>query len=209
VRLLAEHAPDLARDYLAQTESARKEIAFNANATARTYQKCLQMAARAFAGLLPSHVDLESDYVRLQNLIEHLPSGGEQAKIWAELAQRCFIARRSDEGKKIVVEHVKPLLHMLHETPDKDQSYYADTVVSVAPALYRAHSTTARELIRCLPQPTRDDAFSRIAEFIMRKRPLSDPYESHDRGYSIDFEDIMDIIEVSREIERQLRLSHH
>jgi hypothetical protein len=198
VRLLAEHAPDLARDYLTQTESARKEIAFDANATAWTYQTCLQMAVRAFSGLLPRHVDSESDYARLQDLIEHLPSSGERAMIWAELAQRYFIARRSDDGKRIVTEHVKPLLNAI---PDTDESYRAAITVSVAPALYMAHTPTAKELIRRLPQPRRDDALFGIAEFILRKRPLSDPYESHDQGYKVDFEAILNIIEVVREIE--------
>jgi hypothetical protein len=199
VRLLAEHSPDLARDYLAHTESARKEIAFNANATAWTYQTCLRMAVRAFAGLLPHRVDLESDYARLQDLIEHLPSSGERAMIWAELAQRCFIARRSDDGRRIVTEHVKPLLYAI---PDTDESYRVDITVSVAPALYMAHASTAKELIRNLPQPHRDNAFSGIAEFILRKQPLSDPYEPHDQGYGIDFEGILDIVEIIREIEK-------
>ena len=64
---------------------------------------------------------LESDYVRLQDLINHLRSSAERAKIWAELAQRCFIAKRSDEGKRILAEHVKSGLHGIHDT---EQSYY-------------------------------------------------------------------------------------
>ena len=199
VRLLAEHAPDLARDYLAQTESFRKEIAFNANATAWTYQTCLRMAVRAFAGLLPHHIDAGIDYAHLHDLVERLPSSGERAMIWAELAERCFIARRSDDGRRIVTEHVKPLLYAI---PDTDESYRIDITVSVAPALYMAHASTAKALIRDLPQPHRDKAFFGIAEFILQKRPLSDPYEPHDQGYNIDYETILDVIEIASEIER-------
>ena len=205
VRLLAEHVPDLARDFLIQTESTRKDITFDANATAWTYQTCLRMAVRAFAGLLPRHVDSDSDYARLKDVIEHLPSSGERAMIWAELAERYFIASRSDDGKRIVTDHVKPLLYAISEN---DESYRADIVVSVAPALYRAHIPTAKDFISRLPRPQRDEALIRVAEFMLRKRSLSDPYESHGQGYDINFETILDIIEVLHEIESDSEIFH-
>lgn len=59
VKSLAKYADDLARAYLAKTEEARNEIAFNASATARTFQTCLSLAVRAFAGLLPRGVNTE------------------------------------------------------------------------------------------------------------------------------------------------------
>jgi Pyruvate/2-oxoacid:ferredoxin oxidoreductase gamma subunit len=65
-----------------------------------------------------------------------------------------------------------------------------------------AHAPTAKELIRRLPQPHRDSALFEIAEFILRKRPLSDPYEPHAQGYNVDFEAVLDITEIIREIEK-------
>jgi hypothetical protein len=200
VKSLAKYADDLARAYLAKTEEARNEIAFNASATAQTFQTCLSLAVRAFAGLLPRGVNTESDSMRLRYLIDYLPSYGERAKIWAELALRYFIAKRSDEGRSIVTEHVRPLLQGI---PDNDRSYREDTIVAVAPALYMAHPSTAKDLIRNLPQPARDDAFRSIADFILRKKPLSDPYEDRGyQGYEVDYEAIIDTIEVVREMER-------
>ena len=205
VRSLAEHAPELAREYLAQTELARNESTFSASTAARTYRTCLRLAVRTFAGLLPRHVDTESDYLRLRDLIDHLPSSGARARIWAELALRCFTAKRSDEGRKIVAEHVRPLLYRI---PDSDQSYRADIIVAVAPALYMTHPLTAKEFIRDLSQPDRDNAFAGIAEFILRKRPLSDPYEGHDQGYDVNYDAILDIIEIIHEIEEDALVYH-
>jgi len=200
VKSLAEFADDLAREYLAKTEAARNEIAFNASATAKTFRVCLSLVVRAFAGLLPRRVGIPSDSMRLQDLIAHLPSHGERAKIWAELALRYFMAKRLDDGRRIVTEHVHPLLQGIS---DNDQAYRDGTIVAVAPALYIAHSSTAKDLIRNLPQPARDEAFHSIAEFILWKKPSSDPYENRGyHGYDIDYAAIMDIIEVVREMEQ-------
>src|SRR5262249_616619 len=102
VRSLAEHADNLAREYLKRTEATRTEIVFNSNATAQTFQTCLSLTVRAFAGLLPRRVDTENEFMRLQGLIDHLPSHGERAEIWAELALRYFMAKRSDDGRRVV-----------------------------------------------------------------------------------------------------------
>jgi hypothetical protein len=70
------------------------------------------------------------------------------------------------------------------------------------------HPLTAKEFIRDLSQPDRDHAFAGIAEFVLRKRPLSDPYERHDQGYDVHYDDILDILEIIYEIDEDALVYH-
>ena len=115
---------------------------------------------------------------------------------------RCKEVRR---GRRIVAEHVRPLLYRIS---DNDRSYRADIVVSVAPALLYDASAHGEGVHRDLPQPDRDHAFAGIAEFILRKCPLSDPYERHDQGYDVYYDAILDILEIIHEIERTPLVYH-
>lgn len=202
---LADHRIDLARQYFRDTESERDQLIFNAEGTARTYMVCLRLVIRSFSGLLPKNIDVEQDHVRVGELIDCLPSRGERAQLWAELAIRCFIASRTDKGQAIMTERVKPLLA---EISGMDQSYYVSTMLKVSEALYKAHPPTAMELIRTLPQPDRNEAFSRIAAFLLRNKPLTDPYDSAGHEYDLSYETIVEILNVINEIESDATVYH-
>jgi hypothetical protein len=188
---LAENTLETAREYLERTEKLRDKNILSARSTAFTYLGCLQLAIRAYSGLLPNSLNMEEDINRLARLIDRVPSNGERARLWAELALRCYINEQSGDFKRIVTDHIKPLLLNI---PDEDAKYQIETTVVVAPALYYAHQRTALEQIFKLPLPERDMAYAQIISFIFQKQPPSDPYDIlPGSGFAVTFEEIIDI----------------
>ncbi len=107
---LADVSAETAQTYINKTETARNEIKINDSGTAQIYLSCLLLAVRAYGGLIPNGVATQSDLDRLTQLIDRLPSNGDRAALWADLALRYSIAKKSDECKQIVAEHVRPLV---------------------------------------------------------------------------------------------------
>jgi hypothetical protein len=191
VRTLAEPSPETARMCLEKIGEYREEIVLDSHSTALTYLGCIRLAMRAYHGLLPMGVDSAEDVESFARLIDRIPSNGERASLWAELALRYYASKRLEDCKRIVVEHVRPLLQSIDEG---DRGYWAKVVIDTSPALYCAHNPTALELVSRLPLQQRDEAYAQICEFILRKQPPSDPYDIPPRqGYDITFEDIVDI----------------
>lgn len=200
VKTLAECAAEKARDYLTQTEDMRYEVRLDAENAALTYMGCVRLAIRAYAGLLPKNIATKDDLEQLTELIDQIPSNGERAALWAELALRYYANKHPDGCKRIATEHIKPLLQNL---PDGDARYKAESLVVVAPSLYLAHKLTALEQISKLPDPQRDQAYGNICEFILRKQPPDDPYDDlGEEGYELTYEEVVDICELISLIEQ-------
>lgn len=198
VGYLAACSLETARKYLELTEKYRSENLIDAQTVAWAYMACIRLAIRAYSGLLPKNLNTDDDMEHLKRLIYHIPSCGEQARLWAELALRYYINGRTEDCKRIVAEHVKPLLQSL----PSDLGYRAETMIMVAPALYCAHRKITFEQISELPYPQRDEAYYKICEFILRKQPPSEPYETLlGQGYNITYEEIVDICEILKLIE--------
>jgi hypothetical protein len=194
VRALAEDSLETARAYLEATEQWREKIFLDTKSAALTYCGCIRLAIRAYGGLLPTKLDSPEDTERVGQLIARLPSNGERAELWAELALQCYINRRLDECKQIVVEHVKPALQGV---PEEDSRYRAKTTVTVAPALYCAHRQTALDCISDLPRRYRDEAYAKICELLLSRQPPSEPYAAvAGHVYNVSYEEIVDICEL-------------
>lgn len=198
VKAFAGYSPELARQYLSRTEEVRETTQFKAFSTEWTFQASIRLAIRAFAGQLPGHHDKEEDFERLKRLIERVSGLSNRAELWTELALEYFIHRRSDQGKLVVNQYLRPLVDSI---PLDNRAARIDAVVSAAPALYCTHSAAAKHEFDKLPQPYRDFAYSECADFINRKCIPSDPYEDHDLGYSVDFSEMNDLLDIVESLE--------
>jgi hypothetical protein len=161
------------------------------------YSSGVVLAIRAFSGLLKRKLDTEDDLSRLGTLIEHMPSHGERALLWSELALCFYNKGRSDTCKEIVNRRIKPLLENISA---KDISYRSDVIILLAPALYCAHKTIALEIISTLPpvpQPDRDEAYAQICRFVVTKHSPLDPFEwLPGQNFNISYEEMVDICDI-------------
>ena len=193
-RNLAESSPEMANRYLDIASKVRDEIIMDAKAPAAAYLTCLRLAIRAYSGLLPGNINTNEDMMRLKTLIERIPSNGERAGLWADLALYCFINKHVDECKRIVAEHVKPLIQDISHS---DEWYKNQVLIETAPALYCAHTVTTKEMISVLPPSLRDEAYNKICDFLFCKQLPSDPYDTFSgNGYLLNFTEAVDICEL-------------
>ncbi len=191
---LADISVEIAQKYIKETETARNEITINDSNAARAYMTCLLLTIRAYGGLLPHGIATQADLDRLTQLIDRLPSNGDRAALWADLALRCFSNKKSDECRKIVAEHVRPLIE---DISINAREHKMEAIVMTAPALYHAHPKTAMELISTLSKDRKDTAYIQIVHSILTNLGLSDPYDnSQKNGYDIDYEDVLQICEL-------------
>ncbi|MDA8228936.1 MAG: hypothetical protein M0T74_14805, partial [Desulfitobacterium hafniense] len=194
VGTLAEESPDLAQNYFTKTEQFRDELLFDSKSTSLSYLSSLRLAIRAYSGLLPKGIDTTGDIDRITRLINRIPSYGERAFIWSELAMKMYINKRLNQCIDIVNGHLKPALQQI---PQRNKNYYQMVVKSVAPALYCAHRATSFDYIASLPLELKDSALYGICQFILRKTLASEPYEYQGvQGYNIVFEEIIDLIDL-------------
>jgi len=192
---LALSSLEMGRTHLELASQLREEVSLETDRAAWTYLACLRLAIRAYGGLLPSSLETGEDMTSLAELISLIPSSGKRAELWAELALRNYLNERFPECANIVGQHVRPLLQLIS---DKDARYRNEAVVKAAPALYCAHKATALDLISKLPGGKRDRAYAAICTFLLRKKPLSDPYEevSGKSFPDLTYEEIVDICEL-------------
>ena len=195
-RSFADRRPTQAKRYLDDAEAERRRTALSSFSSEWTYQACLRLSIRAFAGQLGHGYDPEDDMSRLGRLIDRLPSASLQAQLWGELAMHLFLQQHSDDGDRVVSESVIPLLDSI-PSPVK-----ASTILAVSPALYRNHKTTALQLFDTIEGYQRDRALMTCAEFILEQHIPSDPYEAHENGYKITYQDAIDIAELASKISR-------
>ncbi len=194
---MADCFPNTSREFLTQTEEARKEIILDCPGTADTYFLSVQLTIRSFVGLLKGKLNKAEDLYDLKELIDKIPSAHFRVIAWSELALRFFLAKDIEHCKKIVNEQINPLLD-----PEQisDQEALWEAIVYAAPALHCAHSTSAIQLIEhSLASSCRDDAYSEICSFLISKRLPMESYDSVSNSenkvsYS-DFLDICNLIE--------------
>lgn len=204
---LARVSVETARWYLAQTDSIRDEMLLDANQTASAYLACFHLALRAFGGLLPANHDSAEDIERLERLIDRVPSYGERAALWGDLALQYHSAGRLSDCKQLVAQHVRACLANVQSD---DAEFRSRVVISVAPALFCAHEATALEQISVLPAAERDSAYSQICDYILTKHLPTDPHDtSTGRGYDVSYEDVVDICRVIKLMDLDSLIYHY
>ena len=194
-RSFADWRPSQAKRFLADADAVREGTRLSSYSSEWTFHACLRLAIRAFAGQFGDRFDADEDISRLALLINRIQSTSLRAKLWGELAMHLFIQHHSDVANRVVTEHVAPLIASMSEGPSK-----ADTIVAVSPALYRSHPTTAFGFFDRLENYERDRALMECTEFILEQHVPSDPYEQHDNGYKIKFQDAVDVAELASKI---------
>src|SRR5206468_328360 len=103
---LADDARGIAENYLACTDEIK---ASHTGLTGHTFRATLGLAIRAFSGLLPKQLESRSDMERLTLQIERMPSHSWRVFLWSDLALRFFRTQRSDDGKRLLNQRIRPL----------------------------------------------------------------------------------------------------
>ncbi|MDC7767147.1 hypothetical protein POL82_27070 (plasmid) [Priestia aryabhattai] len=194
VKKLANVSLEESRKFLKITEDFREEAVLSDPDFSWAYTASVRLVVRSFSGLIHNNLFSEDDLERLNTIINIIPSYGERALLWNELALRFYNHGRIDKCKMIVSNNLKPCINQI---PTIDLRYRHYIIVNTAPSLYLAHKLTAFDLLKELPSNIKDNAILNIVEYILTKHMPNEPYETvSGMGYDLDYEELVDICEL-------------
>jgi hypothetical protein len=198
--LLAPLAATHARQLLTLAESAKQSTLLQTENAAKAYIGTIFLAFSAFVGLLRRRLTDENDICRLADLIDRVPSYGERARTWAELALRVHAAGEHTLCQNIVSQRVRPLLQKL-QTEFGSQAL--NTLAAVLPAIYSAFPVPALGEFASLPPGERDRTYYLTCRYLFRGRTRYEPFEDlGGKGYDIGYEQATEICEIIGRIDQ-------
>jgi hypothetical protein len=186
--ILSDADESVSKAFIEAAHEDRRSSSLPDDRAANSNILSVKLAIRAFAGFLPRQLNVDESFLRLKRLVEHVPSHAEQARLWAELAIRCFGSGSSTLGVKVVDEHVRPLLDAI-----ADAGFREFVLVDAAACLYCAHTVSAIREISALDRPNKDKAFENVTWYYLLKQPFDEPVAFSYSG--MDSSDVDNIIE--------------
>jgi hypothetical protein len=196
VGTLASSATDLAQEYLEATQLLRRDIGGLSSPKAlRVYISSVRLAARAFSGLTRKQNDTKRDLDLLAIQIDRVPSFGERAMLWSEVAVGCAAQGDVEICKELVTERIRPLLHAI----DTDDATYLRSVkAEVFPAVFLADTAAAYALLVELDGSYVNHALFLTTAFLFRNVP---PYEPEHyvsgKGYEVTYSRLQHICDLA------------
>lgn len=197
---LATVSLETARNYADKAENLTSQEVLGSVYAATTYIRTIDLAIRAFPGLLSRSLDEDVDWKSLEELIGWVPSHGGQAKLWADLAVRCYLAGKSEHCQKISTKYIRPLLSQVDK---EDRRYWHHLNCRCAPALYFSHHRTALDEIVSFPPAIQDIVYHDILDIILFRKSTLDPCDPPPKWTTApSYEEIADVLEILNLIER-------
>jgi hypothetical protein len=207
ISCIADIDKEFAQEFMEKVEDFRESLDIKNYTTAFNLFLCNKLAIKAFNGLLDKNLDTREDIGRLTLTINSLPSSGERAKLWADLALVLYRNGRIEACKEIVNKKLRPLID---EVLDVDKGVSDEIIKQVSPALYCTHHLTAMELIDELPLQERDYAYAEICDFLLTKLLPGDPKEySEGQVFDVSYDEILDLCEVLKNVETDFLIFHY
>lgn len=199
VAVVGQRLKTLATRYLENTDSLKQESSILAPETAWAAISSIRLVTAALAGLMQKRIIRDEDAKRLKRLIDAVPSFGEQALLWADVAQRLIIHNDPEYASKVVREHINPLLNLI---PAGDRGF-KDFIWVLAPQVFwTANPVATREYIATLPRQQRDEAYANLSHFLLRREPLFEPVSMTKKGnLRGDYSTLLQVIEFMKLIE--------
>jgi len=188
---------ELGEEFFNNTVELKKEYKFVSYEISALLIRNIQLCIRAFSGLLKRKLNKESDIDRIKDVINLIPSYGEKAILWSDMALRCHKEKEMNLFHRIVSEHIRPCIDNLDK---KDKQYKDDLIFRLAPTLFHSSSTRALSEIAKLSELKRNEAYYRIVKYIFAKHTDSDPYDNCGKDeYKITNDDIVNSITILNE----------
>ncbi len=196
---LAPLSPEHARAVLAFGDGAKATVLLQTSSEANAYVGTILLTISAFIGLLPRKLRDENDIRRLEELINRIPSDGDRARMWSELALRAYAVRDFELCNTVVGDRVRPLLERLRGA-SKVQA--AQTISLIAPALQCAFPMSAYHDFDLLKGSMRDYAYFVTCQFLLRRRTRLEAFISlPNQQFDVSYDNALAIIDLAEKIE--------
>ncbi|KOA19828.1 hypothetical protein CLHOM_19170 [Clostridium homopropionicum DSM 5847] len=199
VSKLSTSSHDIAKKLLLRTEEYKKEAIIDSNSLANILIFIIQLAIRAYSGLIGINSVNRDDIKKLMEYINCIPSYGERAALWSDLALRCLRIKELKLFDSLVSENVRAHLAYISSL---DKQYYNRLIIRLAPALYYHNRVRALSEIDNLDPLQKDSAYFNIVEYIFTKQSYFDPYDNSGKHeFMLNFDEIIDLCEILKKVE--------
>ncbi len=195
VAALAEYKRELALELIAEVDNARSAF----DDLARTsFIQCVRIAIRAFSGLLPTRLESGQDNERLEYLIDAVSARSLRARLWSDLIVRCVVVGRTDDGRRLVNQKLRPLLEGLKRTSEYE---WLESIRHATAALYVGNPLETLALLRGLPKHWKMLAYQSLCRYLVTGVPDGEPFQKGPAPYHLDYDACVDVLRICREIE--------
>lgn len=169
VAILAKLTPSLARTTLERTRQLCADTPLADSQCAGLYIGMTHLIIRSYKDIL-KHKDYMDYREKLETAIRLVPSCAVQCRLFASLALSHFLCGREQEFRQLMEENTLKLLDAC-----QDPEARAQTIVYVAPSLFRYERKLLMDEVSCLSLSLRDKALARVATHLLTESLLDDP----------------------------------
>lgn len=195
---LSNNAPKLAESFYEKGEELKRRVSPNTRGSLSLFDQCLSLISRALTPMARAGVIGDDLLSRYFALAAAMPSLLIRIRVYSDLAERMWCAKRGDLADRIVQEQVRPLLE---EAKLLNEQTYREAIQTALPALNVWHPLTAFELVENLTDQRANQALYDAAMLRLRKLPTSEPsFKGKFDRSKIEKEDVLDIIEILRRV---------
>lgn len=194
IQITAKFAKEFSEKLLTEIMAQKRKTSLCNPVAAKAFIHSIRLAIRSFRGLVNNNLNTDEEFENLKHAIEIIPSCGERAVLWSELALCYFISKNTDKGKYIVNNFVIKD----YENIDSDNLFYKwMTTIQIAPAIYKTHEARAIRYIDNLPSQYKDQAYYAVFDYIVHKQFIVDPYDSWGEKIDLELDEIDSILHFS------------
>lgn len=191
--------PPAAKVFYELGATKKASISPNTGSSLHLFDLCLDLVSRALAPLARANRLSEDLLDRYIALASASPSVLSRIRIFSDLAERAWCAKRSDLSTRIVLEQVRPLLDKARLL---SEATFCSAVGRALPALCIWHSLSAFDYVASLSRAKRDAALYQAAMLRLRKIPTDEPYFEDQFDHSrIEREDAIEVIEILKRVD--------
>jgi len=193
---LAEIDIEKAKEYSEASENLKNEVgAAESEETSYAEFYSTRLAIRSYYALLLAGKSSDSDFKKIEQVITCTECQSMRAAHWALVSLAYHMANRNKECAALYFKYVQPVVDTLKTT---NKSASSRIFLLSSPAAWVSYKDSAINEIRALEWPYSDQAFYRIAIFLLEKVWPDDPYvPSPNDSYDIEYTDALDIVEVA------------
>ncbi|QSO54066.1 ATP-binding protein [Alicyclobacillus curvatus] len=187
--MLASNHPNYARDVYSKMEMLKREQLFSDVRVEDLYIKMRRLMLRTIPDILKAN-EWREQVEFAKDTILHVPPVAERCELLSNLAIRCKLGAKDDLFKSLSLS----CLELFESSADEDSR--VQMLFDMAPMLFEYERTMLYQKIETLPAETQDVVLSRVARYLMSKRPSCDPVDITRFQGVVDYADAMRVTEV-------------
>lgn len=196
---MAQGSHDDARFYVHEANRLAETLVLVDEEATLTATLSIQLAIRAFGGLLSRGSSLPEELNRILVAIGNTGSLVNQIALLSELAVRAKLARNDKVCQEVVQG---PLKDKLLAYDRRDQGGWEQAVAIALPALYHGAPALYQARLSELSSARRDNALGSLLFTIKGKVTDNDPYEGrHGIGFDMNYAEAVSILTIARDHE--------